>query len=82
MERQGLMIRACLLQRDVRLVDIAKELGITVQVVSETIHGIKNNRRVLDSLIRRGVPEEYLALPKWWGRRYEGAWGKLLEPQK
>jgi len=43
---------------------IGKRLGISQSVVSRTIFGSSNNRRVLAFLREKGCPEQALALPK------------------
>lgn len=44
--------------------DVASELGVHPSLVSHTIFGRKNARRVLRYLRDRGCPRRYLALPK------------------
>ncbi|MGE4193400.1 MAG: hypothetical protein AB7E51_08430 [Pseudodesulfovibrio sp.] len=44
--------------------DIRDQLGLSQSVVSRTIYGSANNRRVLGYLRDAGCPEEALALPK------------------
>jgi len=43
---------------------IAKELGVGRALVTCTIHGRKNNRRVLGYLLEKGCPPEILDLPE------------------
>lgn len=43
---------------------IASSIGITSTLVSSTIRGKKNSRRVLHRLIELGCPVKYLSLPK------------------
>jgi len=42
---------------------IAKSVGITPSMVSSTIRGRKNNRRILKKLMELGCPENILSLP-------------------
>lgn len=43
---------------------IARELGVGRALVTCTIHGRKNNRRVLGYLLEKGCPPEILDLPE------------------
>lgn len=61
--RNGLAIRAHLVARGITLSEIARELHCDTSLVSHTIGGRKNNRRVLLRLLEIGVPRQLLALP-------------------
>jgi predicted transcriptional regulator len=49
---------------EVRPSDIALQLGVSRSLVSATINGRKNNRRVLAYLEDAGCPERFLRLPE------------------
>ncbi|HAS54776.1 MAG TPA: hypothetical protein DCS42_11980 [Nitrospiraceae bacterium] len=57
--------RAWMVMEGIRPQDIQKALGqrFHVQVI-ETLQGVRNDRNVLNWLIERGCPVEYLQLPK------------------
>lgn len=44
--------------------DLAAELGVHPTLVSHTIFGRKNSRRVLRALRDKGCPRQFLALPE------------------
>ncbi|WP_027366964.1 hypothetical protein [Desulfocurvibacter africanus] len=44
--------------------DVAAELGVHHSLVSHTIFGRKNSRRVLRALRDKGCPKQFLALPE------------------
>ena len=57
--------RLWMLTNNIRSVDIQRALSMkNHNLVSETLTGKRNNRRVLQYLVERGCPVEYLALPK------------------
>lgn len=62
--RNGLEIRAELLRRGKTLVDVAALAGVSRPLVSRTVNGLENNRRVLRTLVAMGVPKRLLALPE------------------
>ena len=43
---------------------VARELGVSQVLVSNTIRGKGNNKKVLLFLKKIGCPEEYLSIPK------------------
>ncbi|MGE4297567.1 MAG: XRE family transcriptional regulator [Desulfovibrionaceae bacterium] len=47
---------------------IARELGVSSQLVSGTLRGTKHSPRVLDKLREIGVPERYLFDPQQEGK--------------
>lgn len=61
--RSGLEIRAELLRRGKTLVDVAFQAGVSRPLVSRTVNGLENNRRVLRALVAMGLPKQVLALP-------------------
>ena len=57
--------RVWMLTNDIRNVDIQNALEMKSHTqVANTLSGRENNRRVLQYLIERGCPVEYLDLPK------------------
>jgi transposase-like protein len=46
------------------MAELARQLGVSDNLVSATVRGIKNNRKVLQALRSIGCPEDILALPK------------------
>lgn len=62
-KRQPWRIREELDLRGVTQMQIARDLGVTHPIVSRTVRGMMNNRRVLRALLEHGVPARYLALP-------------------
>jgi len=63
MNRRPREIRAFLVRRGIKIVELAAEIGIHYSLVVHTIRGARNNRRVLSALRDLGCPAEYLALP-------------------
>ena len=43
---------------------IAEAMGVSRALVSDTVSGRKNNRRVLRYLVEAGCPKEHLDLPE------------------
>jgi len=62
-QRRPYRIREWLDAHDIEVNALARELGVHHSLVSATIHGRRNNRRVLHLLVERGCPVRYLALP-------------------
>ena len=57
--------RAWMVKKDIRSVDIQRALQMkNHNLVSETMTGKRNNRRVLAYLIDKGCPAEFLDIPK------------------
>lgn len=56
-------IRGHLLLKGLTMADLARELGVTKQIVSATVRGEKHSPLVLDKLREYGVPERYLHDP-------------------
>lgn len=63
-ERRPFLIKEWLAERKIKVIEVAADLGMHHCVVSDTIHGRRNNRRVLRWLRERGCPARYLALPE------------------
>lgn len=61
--RQSFRIYDWLDVNGVTVNSIAKSVGITPSMVSSTIRGRKNNRRILQKLVEMGCPEDILSLP-------------------
>lgn len=57
-------IRGFLDSQNITMMDIANELGFSHSVVSRTVKGTLNNRKVLARLREIGCPTKYLGLPK------------------
>lgn len=56
--------RAWMILNDIKIMDIQKALGLNTHVqISFTLSGVKNHRRVLAYLLKKGCPSEYLDLP-------------------
>lgn len=64
MKRDGNKIRAWMVERRISVSDVARSAGISRSMVSETIHGRRNNRKALRALIEVGCPEKLLSLPE------------------
>jgi len=63
MNRNGDKIRAWMVERRISVAAVARKAGITQSIMSETIHGKRNNRRALQALVNIGCPEKLLVLP-------------------
>lgn len=62
--RRPFLIKEWLAGRKIKMVEVAASLGMHHCVVSDTVHGRRNNRKVLRWLQGHGCPEKYLALPE------------------
>lgn len=56
--------KAWMVLNDIRIVDIQAALNMHHTPISYTLSGSVSNRRVLDYLLKKGCPAEYLALPE------------------
>jgi hypothetical protein len=63
-ERDYYGLKRWLGERQIRLKVLAKELDVHPTVISQTIRGIMNNRKVLTKLQELGCPVDMLSLPK------------------
>lgn len=63
-ERNTREIWVWMIRTGMRPAKIARELGVGRSLVTCTIHGRKNNRRVLGYLLEKGCPTEILDLPE------------------
>ena len=63
-ERKPREIKAYLVRKGVRMMDIARRMGVHHSLVQATIDGKKNNRKVLRELVAEGCPAKFLGLPE------------------
>lgn len=63
-KRNRPQIRAWMLLKGITGVMVAEETGVSSALVSATIQGRRNNRKVLSMLQELGCPEEFLAIPE------------------
>ncbi len=63
MKRAGNKIKYWMSENNLKVADIAREIQIAHSLVSDTIHGKRNNRRVLQALLDAGCPARMLDLP-------------------
>lgn len=61
--RNSQEIRIWMLREGLKVSQIACDLSITSSVVSRTIRGKKNSRKVLRYLLDKGCPWQHLNLP-------------------
>jgi transcriptional regulator with XRE-family HTH domain len=61
--RQGRKIRAWMLERDLTVAEVARRAGARESHTSETLHGKRQHRRVLQVLVDAGCPMRLLDLP-------------------
>ena len=64
MKRNGKKIRAWMVEKDVTISEVARRAGISRPIVSDTVHGKRNNRKALAALVAVGCPGKLLALPE------------------
>lgn len=64
LHRKPFQIKEWALKNAIRFNVIAKRAEVSPEMVSRTIHGNKNNRKVLTVLRDLGCPVDYLALPE------------------
>lgn len=62
--RQPWRIREWLAGKGMSLSDVGNEVGVNRQLASETVRGIRNNRKVLTFLRDIGCPKHFLDLPE------------------
>ncbi|MGE4539244.1 MAG: helix-turn-helix domain-containing protein [Desulfovibrio sp.] len=62
--REGRKVRAWMVERGITVSDVARRAGISRPIVSETVHGRRNNRKALRALLDVGCPGRLLALPE------------------
>ncbi len=62
MKRNGREIRSWMLRKGITVVDVAKKANAQPAHASNTIHGMRDHRRVLKVLIESGCPKRFLAL--------------------
>ena len=61
--RRPWRIREFLAGQGLQMADVGRELNISRQVVTATVSGTANNRKVLGYLQQIGCPVQYLSLP-------------------
>ncbi|WP_027360635.1 hypothetical protein [Desulforegula conservatrix] len=61
-KRKSLQIKAWMVLNGISQTDIGRELGIPRQNVCAFIKGNRESRKVLNYLIGKGCPKEYLAI--------------------
>ncbi|MEG6550181.1 XRE family transcriptional regulator [Desulfocurvibacter africanus] len=64
MKRNSVQIRSWMVRKDIKPSRLARELNVHHTLVSQTVSGTKNNRRVLKALLAKGCPKKWLALPQ------------------
>jgi hypothetical protein len=62
--RDGWKIRAWLLEKGISVSEVARKAGVPRPHTSQTIHGKRNHRRVLQILVDLKCPKRLLALPE------------------
>lgn len=63
-KRESLEIKAWMIRNGISGKAVAEELGVSPELISMTIHGVKNNKKVLACLANKGCPIEWLAIPR------------------
>lgn len=61
--RDGTEIKVWMLRSGLSMAEVARQIGVSKNLVSITINGSRNNRRVLRALLGHGCPADLLALP-------------------
>ncbi|MEG6548902.1 XRE family transcriptional regulator [Desulfocurvibacter africanus] len=64
MKRNSVQIRSWMVRNGIKPSRLARDLNVHHTLVSQTVSGTKNNRRVLRRLRDMGCPKKWLALPK------------------
>ncbi len=67
--RRPYAIREHLAEIGMSMEDVAREMGVSGELVRATIRGQSNNQRVLKKLAELNVPEDALSLPDAFLRR-------------
>ncbi|MGE4471138.1 MAG: hypothetical protein AB7D47_13470 [Desulfovibrio sp.] len=62
--RQPWRIREFLESQGMNMADVGRKVGASKHLMSETVRGIRNHRRILAYLRDMGCPEKYLDLPE------------------
>lgn len=65
-QRERRFIRAWMLEQGITGVAVAEQVGVSNALVSATIGGRRNNRKILSFLADKGCPRTLLALPDNW----------------
>lgn len=64
MSREGNKIMAWLVERRISATEVGRSAGLSQSIMSDTIHGRRNNRRALRALVAIGCPVKLLELPE------------------
>lgn len=62
--RKPWRIREWLEDRGMNLADVGQEIGVSRQLMSDTVRGVRNNKKALAKLRDMGCPDKYLDLPE------------------
>ena len=62
--RKPWRIREWLEDRGLNLSDVGQEIGVSRQLMSDTVRGVRNNQKALIKLRDMGCPDKYLDLPE------------------
>jgi hypothetical protein len=62
--RESWRIREFLDGLGLHMVDVARSLDVSRNLVGETVKGLRNNRKILTHLRELGCPEKWLDLPE------------------
>lgn len=62
-KRNATEIRVWMIRNGIREADIVRTTGVEQTYVNKTLHGHRNNRKVLRYLLDQGCPAKYLGLP-------------------
>ena len=62
--RKPRRIQEALDEHEKSFAEVARDLGISRSLVTETAHGSKNNRNVLKYFLALGIDHKYLDLPQ------------------
>lgn len=61
-KRESLQIKAWMVLNGISQADIGRELGIPRQNVCDFIKGNRHSRRIMNCLVEKGCPQEFLAI--------------------
>lgn len=62
--RKPWRIREWLEDKGMNLADVGQEIGVSRQLMSDTVRGVRNNKKALTKLRDMGCPDKYLDLPE------------------
>lgn len=72
-DRLATEIKVWMLRNGLSMADIARRIGVSRNLVSITINGRRNNRKVLHALLDQGCPADLLALPEDFFQNHRAA---------